>query len=65
MNEIDSILVCCFVGVVSVLYDDSIGVLDFLLSSNTGVIYVSESDLVSGTAFRRKLVKLRKVRPCL
>ena len=42
-----------------------IGVLDFLLSSNTGVIYVSESDLVSGTAFRRKLVKLRKVRPCL
>ncbi|XP_041376598.1 Fanconi anemia core complex-associated protein 24-like isoform X2 [Gigantopelta aegis] len=45
---------------VRVHYDDNLGVVDFHTSSHTGVIYVSESDMVTASGYRRKLVMLRK-----
>ena len=50
-----------YVDSVQVHYDDNLGVVDFHTSSQTGVIYVSESDMVAATGYRRKLAMLRKV----
>ncbi|XP_071480485.1 Fanconi anemia core complex-associated protein 24-like [Diadema antillarum] len=46
---------------VQVIFEDDLGVADFYPTSEMAVVYVSESDLVAGTAYRRKLAKLRKV----
>ncbi|XP_032892387.1 Fanconi anemia core complex-associated protein 24 [Amblyraja radiata] len=47
-------------GRVTVLYEDDLGLVDFHLSQRLCVIYVSESDLVAGNNYRRKLVRFRK-----
>ncbi|XP_014676480.1 PREDICTED: Fanconi anemia core complex-associated protein 24-like [Priapulus caudatus] len=47
---------------VNVLYEDCLGVVDFYPSSDTAVVYLAEADLVRGNGYRRKLVKLQKVR---
>jgi hypothetical protein len=44
----------------NVLFDDSLGSIDFRPSNNVAVIYVSEAELVAGNIHRRKIVKLRK-----
>ena len=51
-----------FAGSVNVLYEDQLGVVDFHPSSNTAVLYISEGDLVMGQSYRRRVVKLRKVK---
>lgn len=43
------------------IYEDAMGVVDFHPSVDMAVIYLTENDLVSGTMYKRKLVKLRKV----
>ncbi|XP_055520907.1 LOW QUALITY PROTEIN: Fanconi anemia core complex-associated protein 24 [Leucoraja erinacea] len=47
-------------GRVTVLYEDDLGLVDFHLSQRLCVLYVSESDLVAGNNYRRKLVRFRK-----
>ncbi|XP_078257044.1 LOW QUALITY PROTEIN: Fanconi anemia core complex-associated protein 24 [Rhinoraja longicauda] len=47
-------------GRVSVLFEGDLGLVDFLLSRRLCVLYISESDLVAGTNYRRKLVRFRK-----
>ncbi|XP_046544184.1 Fanconi anemia core complex-associated protein 24-like isoform X2 [Haliotis rubra] len=47
-------------GTANVHFDDGLGVVDFHPSSHTGVIYVSEADIVSGSGYKRKVAKLRK-----
>lgn len=48
-------------GQVKVIFEEDLGVSDFYTSSEVAVIYVSETDLVAGLGYRRKLAKLRKV----
>lgn len=48
-------------GSIQVLYDDNLGLIDFYPSSNTGVVYITEAELVSNS-YRRRLAKLRKVK---
>jgi len=43
------------------MFDDALDVVDFCPSNNIAVIYVTEAELVAGCAYRRRLVKLRKV----
>lgn len=43
------------------LFEDNLGVVDFYPSSEVGAVYITEGELASGTTYRRKLVKLRKV----
>jgi len=43
------------------MFDESLGVIDFCPSSNIAVVYVNEAELVAGSAYRRRLVTLRKV----
>lgn len=50
-----------FTGGVNVLFEDNTGIIDFYPSEHTGVIYVSEADLVSGAMYKRKMAKLRMV----
>ena len=53
---------CCTIAdQVKVIFEDDLGVSDFYTSSEAAVIYVSETDLVAGLGYRRKLAKLRKV----
>ncbi|XP_067651838.1 Fanconi anemia core complex-associated protein 24-like isoform X2 [Haliotis asinina] len=47
-------------GTANVHFDDGLGVVDFHPSSHTGVIYVSEADIVGGSGYKRKVAKLRK-----
>ncbi|XP_072013662.1 Fanconi anemia core complex-associated protein 24-like [Amphiura filiformis] len=42
------------------IFEDGLGVVDFHPSGDVAVIYLPETDLVAGTAYRRKLVKLHK-----
>jgi len=43
------------------MFDESLGVIDFCPSSNIAVVYISEAELVASSAYRRRLVRLRKV----
>lgn len=43
------------------MYEEDLGVVDFHPSMSMGVIYLSEADIITGTAYKRKLVKFRKV----
>ncbi|XP_077144774.1 Fanconi anemia core complex-associated protein 24 isoform X1 [Ranitomeya variabilis] len=47
-------------GKVKLLFEDGLGLVDFHLSHRACVLYISETDLVSGNAFRRRLVRFRK-----
>ena len=43
------------------LFDDSLDLVDFCPSNNIAVMYITEAELVAGCAYRRRLVRLRKV----
>jgi len=45
---------------VNVQMDDCMGVLDFHLSTDLGVMYLTEADLVGGDSYKAKLLKLAK-----
>lgn len=45
---------------VRVVYSDTTGIIDFQPATDMGVVYVTESEIITGTSYRRKLVKLRK-----
>ncbi|XP_072278308.1 Fanconi anemia core complex-associated protein 24 isoform X2 [Pyxicephalus adspersus] len=42
------------------MFEDGLGLVDFHLSNRVCVLYISETDLVSGNAFKRRLVRFRK-----
>ncbi|XP_059391756.1 Fanconi anemia core complex-associated protein 24 [Carassius carassius] len=46
-------------GSVKTIFEEELGVVDFCLSNKTCVLYVSESDLVAGNDYRRKIVRFR------
>ncbi|XP_061631209.1 Fanconi anemia core complex-associated protein 24 isoform X3 [Phyllopteryx taeniolatus] len=48
-------------GGVTVLLESEPGVADFLLPDDSRVLYLSERDIVAGAAYKRKLVRFRKV----
>lgn len=50
-------------GSVEVMYEDSLGVVDFHPATSVGVIYVAEADIVGATGYnyKRKCAKLRMV----
>lgn len=48
-------------GAVRVLFEDRLGVADFHLPNNSCVLYVSESDVIAGNGYKRKLVRYRNV----
>jgi len=43
------------------MFDDSLTLFDFCPSNNIAVVYVTEAELVASSAYRRRLVRLRKV----
>ena len=43
------------------VYEETLGVTDFFPSGDMVVVYITEGDLVAGTLYKKKLVKLRKV----
>ncbi|MEE6500524.1 hypothetical protein FKM82_003814 [Ascaphus truei] len=47
-------------GKIKLVFEDGLGLVDFHLSNRTCVLYISESDMVSGNAFKRRLVRFRK-----
>ena len=49
----------------TVQMDDSMGVLDFHPSTDVGVVYLTEADLVEGDTYKSKLNKLTKVQSFL
>ncbi|XP_078689060.1 Fanconi anemia core complex-associated protein 24-like isoform X1 [Branchiostoma floridae x Branchiostoma belcheri] len=48
-------------GKVQLVVEDGLGVVDFHTGDRTAVVYVTEVDLVEGNAFKKKIVKLRRV----
>ncbi|CAN2389383.1 DNA repair [Pristimantis euphronides] len=47
-------------GKVKLMFEDGLGLVDFHLSQRACILYISESDLVTGNAFKRRLVRFRK-----
>ncbi|XP_063814431.1 Fanconi anemia core complex-associated protein 24 [Pseudophryne corroboree] len=47
-------------GKIKLMFEDGLGLVDFHLSNRACVLYISESDMVSGNAFKRRLVRFRK-----
>uniref|UniRef100_A0A672LTG6 Fanconi anemia core complex-associated protein 24-like n=1 Tax=Sinocyclocheilus grahami TaxID=75366 RepID=A0A672LTG6_SINGR len=45
--------------IMKTIFEEELGVMDFCLSNKTCVLYVSESDLVAGNGYRRKIVLFR------
>ncbi|XP_060693891.1 Fanconi anemia core complex-associated protein 24-like isoform X2 [Hemiscyllium ocellatum] len=52
-------LVQGFQGRITVIFEDGLGLVDFHISKRLCVLYVSEADLVAGSAYKRKLVRFR------
>ncbi|XP_062858803.1 Fanconi anemia core complex-associated protein 24 [Trichomycterus rosablanca] len=52
-------LVQHFKGSVKTIFEEELGVVDLHLSNKTCVLYVSESDLVAGNDYKRKIVRFR------
>lgn len=48
-------------GGVNILFDDRLGLSDFHLPNKTSILYVSESDVIAGNSYKRKLVCYRNV----
>ncbi|XP_068598112.1 Fanconi anemia core complex-associated protein 24-like [Brachionichthys hirsutus] len=46
-------------GGVKVAFENELGVADFLLPKKCCILYVSESDIVAGNGYKRKLVRFR------
>lgn len=53
--------VCLSESHVNVQMDDHMGVIDFNPSTDVGVIYLTEADLVGGDPYKAKILKLAKV----
>ncbi|XP_068117698.1 Fanconi anemia core complex-associated protein 24 isoform X1 [Hyperolius riggenbachi] len=47
-------------GKIKLVFEDGLGLVDFHLSNRVCILYLSEMDLVSGNAFKRRLVRFRK-----
>ncbi|CAL1533254.1 unnamed protein product [Lymnaea stagnalis] len=45
---------------IPVQFESSTSAIDFYPSCNTGVVYISEAEIVEGCAFKRKVARLRK-----
>lgn len=43
------------------VFEEELGVVDLHLSNKSCVLYVSESDLVAGNDYKRKIVRFRNV----
>ncbi|XP_072527953.1 Fanconi anemia core complex-associated protein 24 [Salminus brasiliensis] len=54
-----STLVQHFKGSVKAIYEEELGVVDIHLSNRSCILYVSESDLIAGTDYKRKIVRFR------
>lgn len=54
-----SVLVQSLKGSVKTVFENELGVVDFLLSNKSCILYVSESDIVAGNNYKRKLVRFR------
>ncbi|XP_033941558.1 Fanconi anemia core complex-associated protein 24-like [Pseudochaenichthys georgianus] len=46
-------------GGVNILFEDELGVADFHLPNTSCILYVSESDIIAGNSYKRKLVRYR------
>ncbi|KAJ0069704.1 hypothetical protein NL108_012345 [Boleophthalmus pectinirostris] len=46
-------------GGVKILFESELGVADFHLPNKTCILYVSESDIIAGSSYKRKLVRYR------
>lgn len=51
-----------FTGSVKTIFEEELGVVDLHLSNKSCVLYVSESDLVAGNDYKRKIARFRNVR---
>lgn len=49
-----------FQGKIKPIFEDGLGLVDFHLSNQTCVLYISETDMVVGNSYKRKLVRFRK-----
>jgi len=45
----------------TLMFDESLGVIDFCPSNNIAIVYITEAELVASSAYRCRLVRLRKV----
>ena len=61
MTHDHELFYCLSESHVNVQMDDCMGVLDFHLSTDLGVMYLTEADLVGGDSYKAKLLKLAKV----
>lgn len=48
-------------GSVKTIFEEELGVVDFHLSNKSCILYVSETDIVAGNNYKRKLVRFRNV----
>ncbi|XP_078804457.1 Fanconi anemia core complex-associated protein 24 isoform X2 [Oryzias latipes] len=56
----DSALVRALRGAgLKILFENELHVADFLLPNKSSILYVSESDIIAGSSYRRKLVRYR------
>nr|XP_015223499.1 PREDICTED: Fanconi anemia core complex-associated protein 24 [Lepisosteus oculatus]XP_015223501.1 PREDICTED: Fanconi anemia core complex-associated protein 24 [Lepisosteus oculatus]XP_015223502.1 PREDICTED: Fanconi anemia core complex-associated protein 24 [Lepisosteus oculatus] len=55
-----SAIVQGFQGKLKAIFEEGLGLVDFHLSDHSCVLYVSESGLVAGNGYRRKLFQFRK-----
>ncbi|XP_061578691.1 Fanconi anemia core complex-associated protein 24 [Cololabis saira] len=46
-------------GGVKIVYENQLGVADFHLPNKSSILYLSESDIVAGSSYKRKLVRYR------
>ncbi|KGL78359.1 Fanconi anemia-associated protein of 24 kDa, partial [Tinamus guttatus] len=46
-------------GKIKLIFEDSLGLVDFHLPNKTCILYISEADLVAGDEFKRRLVRFR------
>ncbi|KAH1181676.1 hypothetical protein KIL84_005402 [Mauremys mutica] len=46
-------------GKIKLILEDGLGFVDFHLSNRSCILYISESDLVAGNGFKRRLVRFR------
>ncbi|XP_077425193.1 Fanconi anemia core complex-associated protein 24 [Vanacampus margaritifer] len=46
-------------GGVKILFESELGMADFLLPNKSSILYLSECDVIAGTAYKRKLVRYR------
>ncbi|XP_067091439.1 Fanconi anemia core complex-associated protein 24 [Osmerus mordax] len=60
-----SVLVQSLKGSVKTTFEKELGVVDFHLSNNNCILYVSETDLVAGNSYKRKLVRFRNANSSL